>query len=131
MIVPCTKLEMQRLNYGSTNPEFWLVNCARRSHTPRRLLTCFALDDDPESHRHTLELRELEPLHEFRQPPCCGPLYQMCVTAVQQDFRSGSRMDGKHADGRGDSLEIVKHVVDQVRLDMLEHVDTRYESAGF
>src|SRR5690242_11929166 len=89
----------------------------------------FAFDDDPESVRHALKLRELEAVHEFGQPPRGGFLYEMRIAAVRQDLRCGTRVNCEYTDTGRYALEIVEDVVEKVRLDVLQHVDTRDELA--
>lgn len=93
-------------------------------------LWLFAFDADPEPHGHTVERHQLESLHEPGQPPRGRLLNQMRVAPVKEHLHGWRGMDGENADARRHPPEIVQHVVQQVRLDMFQDVDTGDEPAG-
>ena len=107
----------------------------RRDHKPASSIgdaspsAMLSLHDDPEARGHAVEAHEFEARKKFWQPPCRGVLNQVRVTPVRQNSFCGSGVHRKNSHARRHPLQIVQHILEQIRLDMLEHVDTRNKTA--
>jgi hypothetical protein len=85
-----------------------------------------AADDDPEALTHhlmVLEVVDMEPLTEPREPPTGGFLDKMGVPAVIQHLDRRPGMDAEEAQPGHDAGKVIQHSVEPVRFDVFEDIN--------
>ena len=68
----------------------------------------------------------LEVIGQLSQPPRRGLLYQMGVPAIAQCFYSWSGMNREESNILGYSAQVGKHIVKEMRLNMLQNINTTH-----
>src|SRR5687767_6095494 len=68
---------------------------------------------------------KVKSLREFRQPPVKRLLDQMGIPAVRKRLDRRPSVDRDKRDGLRQLHEMVKNILEKIRLDVLQHINTR------